>query len=85
MTKSSASSSVGGRVDAGDTVGRDARVAGRDDDVRALGQGPGQRVFARARADDDAAPHEGRTNCSRPGPTPTTEMVTPVVCSRNRT
>ena len=68
-----------------DAVGGDARVAGSHDDVRALGQSPRQGVLARARADDDTAPHEGRTNCSRPGPTPTTEMVTPVVCSRNVT
>ena len=74
-----------GRRDARDAVRRDTGVPRRHDDLSALREGPRQCVFTRARANDDAAPHEGRTNCSRPGPTPTTEMVTPVVASRNFT
>ena len=68
-----------------DAVCRDAVIARSDDDVRALRQNVRERVFSRAGSDDDAARHAVRTNCSRSGPTPTTEIVTPIFSSRNRT
>ena len=85
MTKRSASRSVAGVATQVIPCAAMPGVARGDDDLGALGEGPGERVLARARADDDAASHAVRTNCSRPGPTPTTEMGTPVVSSRNLT
>ena len=74
-----------GRRDARQSVCRDPGVAGVTR-TSALFASAHARACSRAPdPDDDAARHEVRTNCSRPGPTPTTEIVTPIRSSRKRT
>ncbi len=74
-----------GRVRSVGRMGRHAGIAGGHHHVGGAGQRQRQGVLTPARADDADFHAANRTNCSRPGPTPTSLMGTPIWSAKKAT